>query len=84
MKAVVLHEYGGPEKLKFEDNVPDPQVSGDTVLIASSAASVNPIDWKAFGCETEGFSVVVSGNSWPRCEWRSARCGRECEALQAR
>jgi NADPH:quinone reductase-like Zn-dependent oxidoreductase len=46
MKAVVLHEYGGPEKLKYEDNVPDPQVSGDTVLIAASAASVNPIDWK--------------------------------------
>ncbi len=46
MKAVVLHEYGGPEKLKFEDNFPDPQVSGDTVLIAAAAASVNPIDWK--------------------------------------
>jgi NADPH:quinone reductase-like Zn-dependent oxidoreductase len=46
MKAVVLHEYGGPEKLKFEDNVPDPQLSGDTVLIASTATSVNPIDWK--------------------------------------
>src|ERR1700676_1447217 len=46
MKAVVLHEYGGPEKLKFEDNVPEPQVSGSTVLIATAAASVNPIDWK--------------------------------------
>jgi NADPH:quinone reductase-like Zn-dependent oxidoreductase len=46
MKAVVLHEYGGPEKLKFEDGVPDPQMSGDTVLIAAAAASVNPIDWK--------------------------------------
>jgi NADPH:quinone reductase-like Zn-dependent oxidoreductase len=46
MKAVVLHEYGGPEKLQFEDGVPDPQVSGDTVLIAAAAASVNPIDWK--------------------------------------
>ena len=46
MKAVVLHEYGGPEKLKFEDNVPEPQVSGSTVLIATTAASVNPIDWK--------------------------------------
>jgi NADPH:quinone reductase-like Zn-dependent oxidoreductase len=42
----VLHEYGGPEKLKFEDNVPDPHVSGGTVLIAAAAASVNPIDWK--------------------------------------
>ena len=46
MKAVVLHEYGGPEKLKFEDNVPEPQISGGTVLIATAAASVNPIDWK--------------------------------------
>ncbi len=46
MKAIVLHEYGGPEKLKFEDNVPDPQVGGDTVLIAAAAASLNPIDWK--------------------------------------
>ena len=46
MKAVVLHEYGGPENLKFEDNVPDPQISGSTVLIAAAAASVNPIDWK--------------------------------------
>jgi NADPH:quinone reductase-like Zn-dependent oxidoreductase len=46
MKAVVLHEYGGPEKLKLEDHVADPQVSGDTVLIAAAAASVNPIDWK--------------------------------------
>src|ERR1700678_528967 len=38
MKAVVLHEYGGPEKLKFEAHVPDPQISGDTVLIAAVAA----------------------------------------------
>ena len=28
MRAVVLREYGGPEKLKFEDNVPEPQISG--------------------------------------------------------
>jgi NADPH:quinone reductase-like Zn-dependent oxidoreductase len=46
MRAVVLHEYGGPEKLKFEVRVPDPQISGATVLIAAAAASVNPIDWK--------------------------------------
>jgi NADPH:quinone reductase-like Zn-dependent oxidoreductase len=48
MRAVVLHEYGGPEKLKFEDNVPEPQISagGSTVLIGAAAASVNPIDWK--------------------------------------
>ena len=46
MRAVVLYEYGGPEKLKFENDVPEPQISGSTVLIAAAAASVNPIDWK--------------------------------------
>ena len=46
MRAVVLYEYGGPEKLKFEDRVPEPQISGGTVLIEAAAASVNPIDWK--------------------------------------
>jgi len=46
MRAVVLHEYGGPEKLDFEDSVPEPQIGGNTVLIAAAAASVNPIDWK--------------------------------------
>src|SRR6202167_3734734 len=46
MKAVALHEYGGPEKLRFEDNVPQPQISGGRVLIGAAAASVNPIDWK--------------------------------------
>jgi NADPH:quinone reductase-like Zn-dependent oxidoreductase len=46
MKAVVLQEYGGPENLKCEDHVPDPQIGGSTVLIGAIAASVNPIDWK--------------------------------------
>jgi NADPH:quinone reductase-like Zn-dependent oxidoreductase len=46
MKAVRLYEYGGPENLKFEDNVPDPVCGGDGVLIESAATSVNPIDWK--------------------------------------
>jgi NADPH:quinone reductase-like Zn-dependent oxidoreductase len=46
MKAVVLHEYGGPEKLEFEDNIPEPQITGETVLISAAAASVNPIDCK--------------------------------------
>jgi NADPH:quinone reductase-like Zn-dependent oxidoreductase len=46
MKAVRMHEYGGPEKLLFEDNVSDPQVQPDSVLIKTVATSVNPIDWK--------------------------------------
>jgi NADPH:quinone reductase-like Zn-dependent oxidoreductase len=45
MKAVVLHAYGGPEKLTYED-VPDPVAADDQVLIRVAASSVNPIDYK--------------------------------------
>jgi NADPH:quinone reductase-like Zn-dependent oxidoreductase len=46
MKAVRLHEYGGPEKLQYEDGVPDPRLQPDSILIKTVAASINPIDWK--------------------------------------
>jgi NADPH:quinone reductase-like Zn-dependent oxidoreductase len=45
MKAIVLHEYGGPDKLKYED-WDDPQASDGQILIRVTAAGVNPIDWK--------------------------------------
>src|SRR3981081_2607513 len=45
MKAVVLHEYGGPDKLKYED-VPDPVPTEGQVLVRVAATSVNPIDYK--------------------------------------
>src|SRR5437879_9617690 len=45
MKAVVLHEYGGPDKLKYED-VPDPVPKEGQVLVRMTATSVNPIDYK--------------------------------------
>jgi NADPH:quinone reductase-like Zn-dependent oxidoreductase len=45
MKAVVLHEYGGPDKLVYED-VPDPVASQGEVLVRMAATSVNPIDFK--------------------------------------
>jgi NADPH:quinone reductase-like Zn-dependent oxidoreductase len=46
VKAVRLYEYGGPENLKFELDVPEPVLGPDSVLIGAAAASVNPIDWK--------------------------------------
>lgn len=45
MKAVVLHEYGGPDKLKYED-VADPVAGAGQVLVRVAATSVNPIDYK--------------------------------------
>jgi NADPH:quinone reductase-like Zn-dependent oxidoreductase len=46
MKAVRLHEYGGPENLKFDLDVPEPELGADSILIEAAATSVNPIDWK--------------------------------------
>src|ERR1700748_2174879 len=45
MKAVVLHEYGGPDKLKYEE-VPDPVPKAGEVLVRVASPSVNPIDYK--------------------------------------
>ena len=43
MKAVVVHQNGGPEVLKFED-APRPQPKDDEILIRVMAAAVNPVD----------------------------------------
>ena len=43
MKAVVLHKYGGPKVLKYEET-PRPEPKDDEVLIRVVAASVNPVD----------------------------------------
>jgi len=43
MKAAVIHEYGGPEVLKYED-YPDPTLHPGEVLVRVAAAGVNPID----------------------------------------
>src|ERR1700757_1941711 len=43
MKAVVIHQSGGPEVLKYED-APRPQPKDDEILIRVMAAGVNPVD----------------------------------------
>src|SRR5919198_864323 len=45
MKAVVIHETGGPEVLQWEE-VPDPEPEDGEVLVRVHAAGVNPADWK--------------------------------------
>jgi NADPH:quinone reductase-like Zn-dependent oxidoreductase len=45
MKAIVLHEYGGPSNLKYED-FPDPTPGPGEVLVRVHATSINPVDWK--------------------------------------
>ncbi len=43
MKAIVIHKYGGPEELKFEDYA-DPVPGPGEVLVRIVATSINPFD----------------------------------------
>lgn len=45
MKAVVIHSFGGPDKLKIEQ-VPIPKPGAKDILVRVHAAGVNPVDWK--------------------------------------
>ena len=45
MKAVLLHAYGGPEQLKYEDT-DKPEYGDKEVLVKVRATSINPIDYK--------------------------------------
>ena len=44
MKAITCQRYGGPEVLEFEE-VDDPVVGDDEVLVGIRAVSANPRDW---------------------------------------
>ena len=43
MKAVRIHEFGGPEVLRYED-VPDPKPRKDQVLVRVKACAMNHLD----------------------------------------
>lgn len=45
MKAIRIHEYGGPEVLRYED-APKPELAEGDVLVRVHAAGINPVDWK--------------------------------------
>ena len=57
MKAVVVHQYGGPEVLKFEE-YPDPVAGPGEVLVQVAATSVNPIDYKRRAGLTKEFYPI--------------------------
>ncbi|WP_414563658.1 MULTISPECIES: NAD(P)-dependent alcohol dehydrogenase [unclassified Anabaena] len=60
MKAVVLRRYGSAEVLRYED-VTQPQIKPDQVLVKVHASSVNPIDWKT----RKGMLSLLTGNKFP-------------------
>ncbi len=44
MRGIAYDEFGGPEVLTLRDDLPDPPVGPDTVLVRVHAAGVNPVD----------------------------------------
>ena len=57
MKAIVVHQYGGPEVLKWEE-YPDPVPGPGEVLVRVAASSVNPIDYKRRAGLTKDFYPI--------------------------
>src|ERR687885_177140 len=44
MRGIAFEEFGGPEVLTLRDDLPQPPVGPDTVLVRVHAAGVNPVD----------------------------------------
>jgi NADPH:quinone reductase-like Zn-dependent oxidoreductase len=57
MKASVIHEYGGPEVLRYED-YPYPVLNPGEVLVRVAAAGVNPIDILERSGETKAWRPI--------------------------
>lgn len=75
MKAAIFREHGGPEKLLYEE-VPDPKISDDEILLGVRACSINHLDlWvregipaykttfpHILGCDVAGVIEAVGRN----------------------
>ncbi|MFM2060435.1 MAG: hypothetical protein RLZZ507_105 [Cyanobacteriota bacterium] len=60
MKAVVIRRYGDAEVLQYEE-VEQPKIKPDQLLVKVHASSVNPIDWKT----RKGMLSILTGNNFP-------------------
>src|SRR3984893_11071431 len=58
MKAIVYHDYGSPDVLRYEE-IEAPVATNDDVLIKVWAASVNPYDWHFMRGTPYGVRIVA-------------------------
>jgi NADPH:quinone reductase-like Zn-dependent oxidoreductase len=83
MKAIVVHEYGGPEVLKFEE-YPDPVPGPGEVLVRVTATSVNPIDYKRrAGLMKDFYPIQFPGLIGVDIAGTVARIGPEVDGFSA-
>jgi NADPH:quinone reductase len=78
MKAIRVHEFGGPEVLKLED-VPTPQPSAGQALVRIHAAGVNPYDtyMRAAHMPSSHRYPTLPDRMAPVSSKRSARASKE-------
>lgn len=62
MKAVVIHETGGPEVLRYEE-VPDPQPADGEVLVRIEAAGINHYDLNRRSGAATDFPAILGGDA---------------------
>ena len=65
MKAIVYHNYGSPDVLKYEE-IEKPTAGDDEVLIKVRAASVNPLDWRLMRGKPLFVRLVIGGLRKPK------------------
>ncbi|HIK06760.1 MAG TPA: NAD(P)-dependent alcohol dehydrogenase [Trichormus sp. M33_DOE_039] len=60
MKAVVIRRYGATDVLQYEE-LAQPSIKPDQLLVRVNASSVNPIDWKT----RKGMLSFMTGKNFP-------------------
>jgi len=60
MKAVTIHEYGGPDELTYEE-IPVPEYGPGEILVRVHATGINPVDWKT----REGYNKERRNTKFP-------------------
>lgn len=61
MKAALIYRYGSPQSFKIND-VEEPAINEDEVLVKVKASSVNPVDWKI----RKGKLKFITGVDFPK------------------
>ena len=65
MKAIVYHNYGSPDVLKYEE-IEKPTAGDHDVLIKVRAASVNPLDWRLMRGKPVFVRLAIGGLRKPK------------------
>jgi hypothetical protein len=74
MKAIVVHQYGVAEALKFE-GYPDPAAGPGEVLVRVAASNVNPKDYRRRAGETQDFGDIADPTLATGMRFNASRTG---------